>query len=135
MCSSDLPGGVALAIEGDWRMTAVSPVAPDVWQAVVEAANWMWASPNLGRNLYGYARDAGFSDVTIQVVTVPDTTGRLQGMIQSVTDYATEGGAMSGEQVQAVLERIAHGKRAGTYLAIAPQFRIQPDDVPGLDVH
>ena len=32
------PGGIAHAIEGDWRLTAVEPVGTTEWRAVIEAA-------------------------------------------------------------------------------------------------
>lgn len=39
------PGGLAHAIEGDWRLTAVEPIPTNEWQALIEAASWVWPRP------------------------------------------------------------------------------------------
>jgi ubiquinone/menaquinone biosynthesis C-methylase UbiE len=116
------PGGIAHVIEGDWRLTAIEPVPTEEWRAVVEAASWAWPRPEIGRQLYGFARQAGFEDISVQVITSPDTSGRLNGMIQTVTGYAKQRGAISEARVDAVLEIIDRAHSEGTYLAIFPQF-------------
>lgn len=116
------PGGLAHAIEGDWRLTAVEPIPTEEWRALIEAASWAWPRPEIGRELYGFARRAGFADVAIQVLTSPDTTGRLSGMIKTVAEYARSGGAIDHKRVDGILERIERALGSGTYLAIAPQF-------------
>ena len=124
------PGGIAHAIAGDWRLTAVEPVPTEEWRAMVEAASWAWPRPEIGRTLYGCARQAGFSDVAIQVLTSPDTQGRLTGMIQTVADYAKDSGEIEISRVDRVLDVVDQAKTQGTYLAIAPQFivtAIAPD--------
>ena len=79
----------AHAIESDWSLTAVEPLAAE-WRALVAAASWAWRTPEIGRKLYGIARRARFSNVALQVLTKPDTEGRLLGMIETVADYARE---------------------------------------------
>jgi len=116
------PGGIAHAIEGDWRLTAIEPVPTEEWRAVVEAASWAWPRPEIGRQLYGLARRAGFEDISVQVMTSPDTSGRLNGMIQTVAGYAKEDGAVSEARIDAVLETIELAQSEGTYLGIFPQF-------------
>jgi ubiquinone/menaquinone biosynthesis C-methylase UbiE len=115
-------GGIAHAIEGDWRLTAVEPVPTGDWRALIEAANWAWPRPEMGRMLYGCARRAGFEDVSVQVFTSPDTTGRLSGMIQTVASYAKESGDIEPARVDRILDTIEQARAAGTYLAISPQF-------------
>lgn len=116
------PGGIAHAIEGDWRLTAVEPVPTEEWRAVIEAASWAWPRPEMGRKLFGCARQAGFQDVAIRVLISPDTQGRLNGMIHTVAGYAKESGAIEHARVNAVLEMVERAKAQGTYLAISPQF-------------
>jgi ubiquinone/menaquinone biosynthesis C-methylase UbiE len=116
------PGGIAHAIESDWRLTAVEPVPTEEWRAVIEAASWAWPRPEIGRALYGIARQAGFSAVSIQVLTSPDTEGRLNGMIQTVAGYAKESGSIETDRVDAVLATVEQAKANGTYLVISPQF-------------
>ena len=115
-------GGIAHAIEGDWRLTAVEPVSTKDWRALIEAASWAWPRPEMGRMLYGCARKAGFEDVSVQVLTSPDTTGRLNGMIQTVAGYAKESGKIESDRVDRILDTIRQARTAGTYLAISPQF-------------
>jgi SAM-dependent methyltransferase len=116
------PGGLAHAIEGDWRLTAVEPVPTEEWRALIEAASWVWPRPEIGRGLYGFARKAGFETVEVQVLTSPDMDGRLRGMIQTVADYARESGAIDPGRIDRILETVERGRDKGRYLAISPQF-------------
>ena len=116
------PGGIAHVIEGDWRLTAVEPVPTVEWRALIEAASWAWSRPEIGRQLYGIARQAGFDKISLQILTSPDTDGRLLGMIQTVAGYARERGDMDGPRIDAILETVEAAIANGTYLAISPQF-------------
>lgn len=117
-------GGVAHVIEGDWSLTAVEPVPTPEWQRIVHAASWAWRRPEMGRQLYGFARRAGFRNVSLKVVTTPDTEGRLGGMIDAVTEYARMSGMLADERIDSVLETVNRGMQDGTYLAVAPQFLV-----------
>jgi ubiquinone/menaquinone biosynthesis C-methylase UbiE len=117
------PGGLAHVIEGDWHLTAVEPLG-EHWSALVEAAMWAWPASNIGRRLYGLARQAGFTTVTLQVVTAPDTKGRLLGMIRSVAGYARDSGSLDEARIDAALETVEQSVATGTYLAIVPQFLV-----------
>jgi ubiquinone/menaquinone biosynthesis C-methylase UbiE len=117
------PGGIAHAIESDWSLTAVEPLAAE-WRALVAAASWAWRMPEIGRQLYGIARRAGFSQVAIQVLTKPDTEGRLLGMIETVAGYARESGALDTARIDAMLATLKRGLADRTYLAVAPQFLV-----------
>lgn len=116
------PGGLVHAIESDWRLTAVEPVSREDWSALIEAASWAWPRPEMGRMLFGCARRAGFEEVAVQVLTSPDTTGRLMGMIRTVAGYAKDSDAIDRGRVEKILEDIDGALAKGTYLAIAPQF-------------
>jgi ubiquinone/menaquinone biosynthesis C-methylase UbiE len=116
------PGGIAHAIEGDWRLTAVEPVPTGEWRALIESACWAWPRPEIGRSLYGIARQAGFDEVAVQVLTSPDTTGRLKGMIQNVAGYAKDSGTISAERVDAIIHTVERAISDRAYLAISPQF-------------
>jgi ubiquinone/menaquinone biosynthesis C-methylase UbiE len=115
------PGGLAHAIESDWSLTAVEPLGAE-WRALVGAASWAWRIPEIGRQLYGFVRRAGFSKVAIQVLTKPDTEGRLLGMIKTVAGYARESGALDPSRIDAMLQTVDRSLAEGTYLAITPQF-------------
>jgi ubiquinone/menaquinone biosynthesis C-methylase UbiE len=117
------PGGIAHAIESDWNLTTVEPLEAE-WRALVAAASWAWRTPEMGRKLYGIARRAGFSQVVIQVLTKPDTEGRLLDMIRTVADYARKSGALDSERIDAMLEKAERGVIDGTYIAVTPQFLV-----------
>jgi ubiquinone/menaquinone biosynthesis C-methylase UbiE len=117
------PGGLAHAIESDWSLTAVEPLGAE-WQAMVEAARWAWRLPEIGRKLYGIARQAGFSKIDLQVLTKPDADGRLLGMIKTVSEYARESGTLSQTRIDAMLKTVERSLAEGTYLAITPQFLV-----------
>ncbi len=115
------PGGLAHMIEGDRFLMAVEPIGVRDWNEIIEAARWAWKQPTIGRRLYGLARQCGFSDVEVQVVTAPDTTGRLSGMIRTIGDYAVEGG-MAPERVSKIMAVLDRAISGGDYLAVSPQF-------------
>lgn len=92
------------------------------WTAILEAAIWAWPIPDIGRKLYGIARHADFSSVALQVLTKPDTDGRLLGMIKTVAGYARESGAVGRAQVDAMLQAVERALAEETYLAVTPQF-------------
>lgn len=116
------PGGIAHMVEGDWGLTAVAPVPTGELRTLVEAASWAFARPEIGRELPGHARRAGFRDVSVQVLTSPDTSGRLFGMIETIAGYAREGGALDPARIDAVLATVRRGLAEETYLAVSPQF-------------
>jgi hypothetical protein len=74
--------------------------------------------------LYGIARSAGFSDVALQVLTKPDTEGRLLGMIETVAGYARESHQLDTARIDAMLAMLKRGLAEGSYLAVAPQFLV-----------
>lgn len=116
------PGGLARAIESDRPLVIVEPGPTEEWAAVIQAAMWAWRTPQIGRQLYGIARQAGFEQVTVQVLTKPDTDGRLLGMIQTLTGYARKSGALDSERLDAVMETVERAIAEGTYLTVSPQF-------------
>jgi len=115
------PGGLAHMIEGDRRLIAVEPLSFAEWTEIIDAAEWVWHQPTIGRRLFGLSREAGFTEIEVQVITAADTEGRLLAMIRNITDFAAEGG-MNKERVKKVLTTVEHGIAEGTYLAVSPQF-------------
>jgi ubiquinone/menaquinone biosynthesis C-methylase UbiE len=120
-------GGIAHAIESDWRLTAVEPLGAE-WTVLLEAASWAFPTPDIGRKLYGMARRAGFAKVALQVLTKPDTEGRLLGMIRSVAEYARDSGRLDAKRIEAIVPAVERGIAEGSYLAITPQFVVTATD-------
>jgi hypothetical protein len=56
--------------------------------------------------------------VAIQVLTKPDTEGRLLGMIKTVAGYARESGALDASRIDAMLQTVDRSLAEGIYLAI-----------------
>jgi SAM-dependent methyltransferase len=117
------PGGIAHVIEGDWSLTAVEPLGAE-WRALVDAASWVWRAPEIGRRLYGIACAAGFSKVALEVMTKPDTDGRLLGMVKTVASYARDSGTLDVARIDAMLASLERGLAEGSYLIVAPQFLV-----------
>jgi ubiquinone/menaquinone biosynthesis C-methylase UbiE len=109
------------AIEGDWRMMVVEPLAKD-WVALVDAASHACRTPDIGRQLYRLMRGAGFSDIDVQVITRPDTDGRLLPMIKTMTEYAYSSGKISHADIEKLLLAVETAISNGSYLTVAPQF-------------
>ena len=115
-------GGKVHAIEGDWPMMVVEPVPSKDWAALVDAASHACRTPEIGRKLYGLMGLAGFTDIDVQVITRPDTDGRLLPMFKDMAGYARGSGKMSDGDIDEILSIIEQAISDGSYLALAPQF-------------
>lgn len=116
------PGGIAHAIDGDWPMMVVEPLPTDDWAAIVDAASHACRTPDIGRKLYGLFVKAGFRDVNVQLLTRPDTDGRLLGMVRNMASYARASGKLSDAVIDKIVASVDDAVSENTYLALAPQF-------------
>lgn len=116
------PGGKVHTIEGDWPMMVLEPVPAADWSALVAAASRACRTPDIGRKLHSFLRQTGFSAIDVQVITRPDTEGRLLPMIQTIADYARGGDPISDAAIDRVLSGIEQARGDGRYLFLAPQF-------------
>ncbi|MCZ6532271.1 MAG: methyltransferase domain-containing protein [SAR324 cluster bacterium] len=116
------PGGRVYAINADWGATIVEPVPLDQWRTFLDAASHAFRNPLIGRQMYGIARNSGFSSVELQVVTIPDTGGRYVNHVHNMAGYAREAGRISEKEIQAVLDIVDRAIKEGTFLAVNPQF-------------
>jgi len=116
------PAGKLHAIEGDWPMMIAEPVPTEDWSALITAASRACRTPDIGRRLYGLLRQAGFSTIDVQLVTRPDTEGRLVPMIKTIADYARGSGKIGDSEIEKILFSIEQARADGRYLFIAPQF-------------
>ena len=118
------PGGKAHAIERDLGISFMSPVPVEDWNALLDAASHAYRNPLIGRQMYGFARRAGFSFATVQVISTPDTEGRSLNDIKSLIDHARQGGNISEEKIKAVLDTVTRAVDEGTFLGLIPRFVI-----------
>ncbi len=116
------PGGKVHAIEGDWPMMIVEPVPAGDWFSLVEASGHACRTPDIGRKLHGLMARCGFSETGVQVITRPDTEGRLLPMIRNMSGYAQASGKLNDKKIQEIMDCIEQAVVAGTYMALAPQF-------------
>lgn len=116
------PGGKMHAIEGDWPMMVVEPVPTKTWQTLVSAAAHACRTPDIGRKLTGLLARSGFRDIDVQVITRPDTEGRLLPMIKNMAGYARDSGEMTEAEIDLVLSTLDQALSNDTYLVLAPQF-------------
>jgi hypothetical protein len=65
---------------------------------------------------------AGFSDIDVQVITRPDTDGRLLPMIKNMAEYARGSGKINHADIEKILSIIEQAVSDKSYLALAPQF-------------
>jgi ubiquinone/menaquinone biosynthesis C-methylase UbiE len=115
-------GGKLHTIEGDWPMMVIEPVPSKDWATLVNAASHACRTPDIGRKLYGLMVRASFSEIDVQVITRPDTDGRLVAMIKNMAEYARGSSKIDDANVDKILSIIEQARSDGGYLALAPQF-------------
>lgn len=118
------PGGKVHAVDSDFYMTAFDPVSPADWRIVLDSALHAFRTPEIGRKLYGLALKAGYSDVAVQVMANPETTGRMLNFIMNMAGYAREGGMHDEETVQRVVDIATKAVADGTFFSLNPQFLV-----------
>ncbi len=118
------PGGKVHAIDSDFYMTAFDPVSPEDWRIVLDSALHAFRTPAIGRKMRGFALEAGYTDVQVQVIANPETTGRMFNFIQNMAGYAREGGQHDEETVQRVVDIASRAVEDGTFFSLNPQFLV-----------
>lgn len=118
------PGGKVHAIDSDFYMAAFDPISVEDWRAVLDAGIHAFRTPAIGRKMYRLAKEAGFSDVVVEVISSPDTSGRMLNFIKNLASYAREGGAHDEEVVQRVVDVATRAVDDGTFFALNPQFLV-----------
>ena len=96
-------------------MMVIEPVPSKDWAALVSAASHACRTPDIGKKLYGLMVRAGFSDVDVQVITRPDTDGRLLPLIKNIAEYARSSGKINHADVEKILLIIERAVSDGSY--------------------
>jgi ubiquinone/menaquinone biosynthesis C-methylase UbiE len=116
-------GGKVHVIEGDWPMMVVETVpSSSNWTALVRAASRACRTPDIGRKLYNLMGQSGFCDINVQVITRPDTDGRLLPMIKNMAAYALGSGEINEVDIEKIVSTVDQAVLDRSYLALAPQF-------------
>ncbi|MCB1744697.1 MAG: methyltransferase domain-containing protein [Gammaproteobacteria bacterium] len=118
------PGGKVHAIDSDFWTAAVDPVPAQDWRAFIDAASVAFRTPTIGRQMYRLAREAGFSQVQVEVVARPDTQGHLMHFIRNAAGYARLAGTLSDDRVEAVVRCAQEALDNGRFFALNPQYMV-----------
>ena len=117
------PGGIAHVSDSDWDAAFVEPVG-DLFREIMSAARIAFRTPQIGRKLYGFFREAGFSNVRIQVIANPDAEGGLRPVLQNMASYARLSGKMDEVKITSFLQGVDQAIENRSYLSLLPQFLV-----------
>ncbi len=118
------PGGLVHIIDSDWGMLVVEPLGPEKMRELFEAAKHAYRTPHIGRRLYGEMKKAGFSEVSVKVLTSADIRGHMLFVLQNMASYATIGGQMDTGRVDKLLAEIKQSIADGRFMMVLPQFLV-----------
>jgi SAM-dependent methyltransferase len=122
-------GAVVVATDSDWDMMALETGAgtADLNERVLGAAKSIaLKEPKIGRRLYGLFREAGLTDVKVEVMAAADTLGRSTPMLKaSFARYARDSGRVMEQEVAQWLANINRAIERGTFLLVLPQFIVR----------
>jgi ubiquinone/menaquinone biosynthesis C-methylase UbiE len=118
------PAGLAHAIDSDWGMLSVEPIAPERLAQLFAAARVAYRTPLIGRKLYGFMRAAGFRDVRVKILAAADTRGFLAPIVFHMASYARTSERMDPSAIEALLQDIQRAIADETYLLVLPQFLV-----------
>lgn len=118
------PGGLAHVIDSDWGMLVVEPLGPQKLGTLFEAAKLAYHTPNIGRQLYGKMKQAGFAKVSVKILTGADTKGNMQFVLENMASYARLGGKIDPQRIDAILDEVRRSVADGAYMMVLPQFLV-----------
>ena len=116
------PGGRLALLDSDWATSIVHPGDPDVI-ARYQAASWtQWPNPFSGRRLRGQLAAAGLEvdgDIGSSALVLPDAAVRGGGMLALAAPIAIERGAVTREEVDALIADLDAGlDRGETFVSV-----------------
>lgn len=117
-------GGRVHVVEGDWGLLVAEPVPEKIWRNFIDAASIAFRTPTIGRKLFGYAKDAGFSDVSISCITNIDTSGRYLPMVRNLCSYARQSKKLDDKTIDSVLSTCEEAANNSELLMFSPQFLV-----------
>ena len=115
-------GGKVLIVDSDWGFVAVEPWGRARTDEFFGAASGAFREPYIGRKLYGLLADAGFEDITIQVITAADTVGAIMPVVANMVSYIRHLDTMPASRVDAMTAELESAIQRKRYLFLLPQF-------------
>jgi ubiquinone/menaquinone biosynthesis C-methylase UbiE len=116
------PGGRLTAVDSDWGFVIVEPLSADEVLELFRAAAPAFREPYIGRKLRAAYRAAGFTDVDVNVVAMPDVTGQARGVLENMLTYGLRFGRLSEPRADEFRARFEDALADGSYLVVVPQF-------------
>ena len=100
------PGGRVALLDSDWATGIAHPGDPDVLDRYRTFSWTRWPNPFAGRLLRGQLRAAGFAvdpDIGSSALVLPDEAVRGGGMLALTAADAVDAGAVTREELDAVI--------------------------------
>ena len=119
------PGGTMVASDSDFGFVVVEPLTPIEITELFDAAAPAFKEPNVGRKLRGAFLRAGFDDVSVEVATAVDTSGRFAAVIENMLGYGQAFGRMTESRAAELGGRVQAAVEDGTFLAVLPQWWVR----------
>jgi ubiquinone/menaquinone biosynthesis C-methylase UbiE len=117
------PGGIAHVSDSDWGAVMLEPLG-DRFARIMAAAGIAFRTPRIGRCLYGLFREAGFSDIRVEVLANADILGGLRPVLHNMVSYARVSGKVEEAELESFLADVDGAIEAQTYFALLPQFLV-----------
>jgi len=118
------PGGVTHLIDSDWGMLVVEPLGADKIAELFAAAKLAYHTPHAGRMLYSEMKKAGFKEVSVKILTNPDTTGQALPVLHNMVNYAKIGGKIDPKRADQLLSEVRQSITDGLFMLVLPQFLV-----------
>ena len=117
------PGGIAHVTDSDWGAVIFEP-ARERFARIMAGAGIAFRTPLIGRQLYGLFRQAGFTDIRVQILASADTSGALEGVLRNMASYARTSGELDQAEIDGFLQDLEQSLEDETFLAVLPQFLV-----------
>jgi ubiquinone/menaquinone biosynthesis C-methylase UbiE len=115
-------GGRVTGICCDYGFYVAEPLSPSEVRELFDAAAPAFRDPFIGRRLRQAMRIAGFVDVQTTVVTMPDVTGTLRGVLENMLGHALRFGHIEQLRIDEMRDRLDAALADGSYMVVQPAF-------------
>jgi SAM-dependent methyltransferase len=120
------PGAIVVASDSDWDLMVLETGVPNRErnERVLTASKSIAINqPRIGRMLFGLFREAGLTQVKVDILAGADTIGRALPMLKaSFARYAHDSGHIADAEIAAWVASIERAIEQGNFLFVLPQF-------------
>jgi arsenite methyltransferase len=123
------PGGIVVASDSDWDMMALETGAANRERnerVLAASKSIAIKEPRIGRVLYRLFREAGLTEVKVEILAGADTVGRALPMLTaSFARYARDSRRVEEAEVAAWLASIQRAIEQQSFFFVLPQFVVR----------